>query len=149
MLLAMTAAAIGMGWLSGGYLTRRAGGAGAGAGRAPQDHGTAPSSRGKARRARAGAGPTLVPLAPITTNLAAPADIWIRLEASVVLDAPQPPDADRGHPPGPARLLRTVKLHQIEGASGFQHLKADLEERAAIRSDGHAKQVLIRTLLFE
>ena len=45
--------------------------------------------------------------------------------------------------------MRTVKLHQIEGASGFQHLKADLEERAAIRSDGHVKQVLIRTLLFE
>ena len=45
--------------------------------------------------------------------------------------------------------LRTLKLHQIEGASGFQHLKADLEERAAISSGGHVKQLLIRTLLFE
>ena len=46
-------------------------------------------------------------------------------------------------------FVRTLKMHQIEGASGFQHLKADLEERAAIRSDGHVKNVLIRTLLFE
>jgi len=45
--------------------------------------------------------------------------------------------------------VRTVKLHQIEGASGYQHLKADLEERAALRSEGHAKQILIRTLLVE
>ena len=28
-------------------------------------------------------------------------------------------------------------------------LRTDLQERAAIRSDGHAKDVLIRTLLFE
>ena len=40
-------------------------------------------------------------------------------------------------------------MHQIEGASGYQHLKADLDERARIRSDGHVKQVLVRTLLFE
>ena len=46
-------------------------------------------------------------------------------------------------------FVRTVKMHQIEGASGFQHLKADLGERASIRSGGHAKAVLIRTLLFE
>ena len=45
--------------------------------------------------------------------------------------------------------VRTLKLHQIEGSSGLIHLKADLDERAAIRSDGHVKRVLIRTMLFE
>ena len=45
--------------------------------------------------------------------------------------------------------VRTLKLHQIEGASGYQHLKADLEERAALRSGGHVKQVLVRTMLLE
>ena len=45
--------------------------------------------------------------------------------------------------------LRTLKLHQIEGASGFQHLRDDLEERASIRSDGAVKHILIRTLLLE
>jgi flagellar FliL protein len=42
-----------------------------------------------------------------------------------------------------------VKLAQVEGASGFQHLKADLEERAAVRSGGKVRKILIRTLLFE
>ena len=45
--------------------------------------------------------------------------------------------------------LRTVKVYQVEGASGFQHLKSDLEERASIRSGGRVKQLLVRTLLFE
>ena len=89
-------------------------------------------------------------LPPITTNLAAPSDIWLRLELNVVLD--EPPDdpglADTIHQDLLA-FVRTVKMHQIEGASGFQHLKADLAERASIRSDGHVKAVLIRTLLFE
>ncbi len=45
--------------------------------------------------------------------------------------------------------VRTLKLHQIEGASGYQHLKADLDERATLRSGGHVKQVLVRTMLLE
>jgi flagellar FliL protein len=45
--------------------------------------------------------------------------------------------------------MRTVKLPQVEGASGFQHLKEDLEERARIRSGGRVKKILIKTLLFE
>jgi len=96
-----------------------------------------------------GNGPALVQLPPITTNLAAPADIWIRLEASVVYDAPQPSEMTESIHQDLLAMVRTLKMHQIEGASGYQHLKADLEERAAIRSGGHAKQILIRTLLLE
>mgnify|MGYP000882981905 FL=1 len=94
--------------------------------------------------------PLVVPLPPITTNLAAPSDTWARMELSVELDAPSkdPTLIDTIHQDLLA-FMRTVKLHQIEGASGFQHLKADLTERAAIRSEGHVKAVLIRTLLFE
>ena len=44
---------------------------------------------------------------------------------------------------------RTVKMHQVEGDSGYQHLRADLQERAAIRSGGKVKEVLVRALLFE
>ena len=46
-------------------------------------------------------------------------------------------------------FMRTVKLPQVEGASGFQHLKEDLEERARLRSHGRVGKILIRTLLFE
>jgi flagellar FliL protein len=144
MLLVVTAAAIGMGWMSGGYLK------GVGA---PSSVPVAPENEGKvaepAAAREAGTGPTLVALAPITTNMASPSDTWIRMEVSVVYDAPQPPTMTEDIHQDLLAFVRTLKMHQIEGASGYQHLKADLEERASIRSQGHAKQVLIRTLLLE
>ena len=145
MLMVVTAAAVGMGWLSGGYL-KGAGG--------PVPVPAAPENQGKTEKPaatgqEAAAGPTLVQLAPITTNLASPADVWIRVEASVVYDAPQPQAMTEEIHQDLLALVRTLKMHQIEGASGYQHLKADLEERAAIRSGGHAKQILIRTMLLE
>ncbi len=144
MLLVVTAAAIGMGWMSGGYLKGVD---------APSSVPVAPENEGKpvepAAAHEPGAGPTLVALAPITTNIASPADTWIRMEVSVVYDAPQPPAMAEDIHQDLLAFVRTLKMHQVEGASGYQHLKADLEERASIRSQGHAKQVLIRTLLLE
>jgi flagellar FliL protein len=142
--LVVTAAAIGMGWMSGGYLK------GVGA---PSSVPVAPENEGKVPQPAAaqqpGTGPTLVALAPITTNIASPAETWIRIEASVVYDTPQPSAMTDDIQQDLLAFVRTLKMHQIEGASGYQHLKADLEERASIRSQGHAKQVLIRTLLLE
>jgi flagellar FliL protein len=142
-LLVMTGAAIGLGWVSGVYLNDSSEPAQPAAhapdgGEAATGHGEEPA------QAR-----TVIPLAAITTNLAAPEQVWIRLEASVVLDEPQSPELIETIHQDLLAYLRTIKLHQVEGASGFQHLKADLEERAKIRSDGHVKQFLIRTLLFE
>ncbi|APH73631.1 flagellar basal body-associated FliL family protein [Aquibium oceanicum] len=93
--------------------------------------------------------PRLVPMEPITTNLAAPADIWVRMEISIVFSAPPPSDLVRTIHQDLLAYMRTVSLQQVQGASGFQHLKTDLEERAQIRSDGLATQLMIRTLLFE
>jgi flagellar FliL protein len=152
-LLMVTAVAVGTGWLSGNYLNgESAGTASTGEKAAPSK--VMPAHREVEEKREEGHGaepasPTVIPLAGITTNLAAPSDVWIRMEASIVLDEPQ----DAGLPELVHQdflaFVRTLKLHQIEGASGFQHFKADLEERAAIRSGGHVKQVLIRTLLFE
>lgn len=144
MLLVLTGAAIGMGWVSGGYLKQ---------GDAPPPVPAAPENSGSdvkpAESGKPGGGPMLVPLASITTNLASPTEIWIRLEVSVFYDAPQPPEMSEQIHQDLLAFVRTLKMHQIEGASGYQHLKADLEERAALRSGGHAKQVLIRTMLLE
>ncbi|MDP3897966.1 MAG: flagellar basal body-associated FliL family protein [Mesorhizobium sp.] len=91
----------------------------------------------------------IVQLTAITTNLAAPGDTWVRMEAAVVFEGePDLAVADLVQQDLIA-FLRTVKLHQVEGASGFQHLKSDMEERASIRSDGKVKALLIKTLLFE
>lgn len=142
MLLAMTGAALGVGWFAGTYLKNSE----TPAPPAKEGHQKAP---GKEAKKEGGAGPTLVDLEPMTTNLAAPAEVWARLQVSLLFDAPPPPGmADDVHQDLLA-FMRTVKMHQVEGASGYQHLRADLQERAAIRSGGKVKEVLVRTLLFE
>jgi len=161
-LLVATVAAVGLGWGAGMYMKSHdpaAAAAGAeapaagGHGEAAGGHGDKAGGHGEA--AEGGdhgappANPLLIDLAPLTTNLAAPNQVWVRLEASIVLDQPQPPELPEAIHQDLLAYLRTIKLHQIEGASGYQHMKADMEERARIRSGGHVKQVLIRTLLLE
>lgn len=159
-LLVLTLVALGLGWGAGMYLKGQAAPAAADA--APADapapgadhgktdeHGAAAPEEHKGAEKPVPGAPVVVALEPITTNLAAPNKTWVRLEASVVFDGPAPPGmADLVHQDVLA-YMRNVKLHQIEGPSGFQHLRADLDERARVRSDGHVTQVLIRTLLFE
>lgn len=161
-LLVMTLVAVGGGWFSGGYLNSGSNGSASAEGEpaeAAGGHGEAPKvddGHGKpaadalgGKEAAPGQG-TIIDLPPMTTNLAAPSEVWVRLEATMVLDVPsQDPTLPNLVHQDLLAFLRTVKMHQVEGASGFQHLKADLEERASIRSDGHVKSLLIRTLLFE
>ena len=142
MLAGMTVAALGAGWFAGSYLKRSE------APPQPPRLSHDPAAA-KPEEKPAKDGPVLVDLLPITTNLAAPADVWVRLDLSVVFDGQPPAEmADAIHQDILA-YLRTVKMHQVEGASGYQHLKADLQERASIRSGGHTRDVLIKTLLFE
>lgn len=90
-------------------------------------------------------------LPPIITNLATPGT-WVRLEAAVVYD-----EAEGKLPPAlPAEItedilafLRTLTVGHITGPSGFLHLKDDLNERAALRSNGVVKDVLIQMLVIE
>ena len=143
-LLALTGAAAGAGVLAGGMLT----------GDAAPARSTAPGHGGKKAKgeidlAAEDAKRGVIALPAVTTNLASPADTWVRIEmAAVFEEAPDPALGDLIHQDLLA-YLRTVKLHQVEGASGFQHLKSDLEERARIRSEGKVKALLVRTLLFE
>ncbi|MCY6382391.1 flagellar basal body-associated FliL family protein [Hoeflea prorocentri] len=93
--------------------------------------------------------PQTLTLAPITTNLSYPSDSWVRVEVALVFDAaPDPALAETIHQDVMA-YMRTVSLQQIEGPRGFQHLRDDLSERAAIRSDGQVSNVLFRTFLIE
>ncbi|MGE0500360.1 MAG: flagellar basal body-associated FliL family protein [Rhizobiaceae bacterium] len=164
MFLVITAVAAGAGWFAGGMLKSNApvaaGEAAPPAGHEVADahgasgghgggHGEEAEAAGHGEEA-GGSSQTMFNLPPITTNLAAPSDIWARMEVSIKFDTP-PADASVVEAVHQDLLgfLRTVKMHQIEGASGIQHLKADLEDRASIRSEGGVKHVYIRTLLFE
>src|SRR5690606_38270777 len=75
-LLVMTGAAVAMGWLSGGLLTGGKPGAEPAAHAAASGHGGSKSGHD----AEAPAAETIIPLAAITTNIASPSDVWVRME---------------------------------------------------------------------
>lgn len=157
-LVVITLLAVGGGWFAGAHLRHSAPeepapvkvepvrGAGGG-------HGEAKGGHGGEKAGDAGEAvqltPRLVPLDPITTNLAAPAEMWVRMELSVVFSSPPPPDLTIQIHQDILAYMRTVTLQQMQGGSGFRHLKADLEERAQLRSGGLATRLMIRTLVFE
>ena len=94
----------------------------------------------------------VVPLEPMITNLAAPAGVWLRVEASLLASK------DKSHAPqvlaaemGAAILayIRTLKLGDIEGSSGFLAFRDDLDDLVKIASHGTARQVLIKSLVVE
>ena len=142
LLAGLTIVAIGIGWGSGAYLIGdRQPAAAAGEQAAPKAE---VASLAEAQEAMG-----VVYLEPITTNLAGPSGTWVRIELALVFEGAIDLMMAQTVHQDILSYMRTVKIHQVEGASGFQHLRADLEERAAIRSDGKVKGILIRTLLFE
>jgi flagellar FliL protein len=91
-------------------------------------------------------------LAPIVTNLASPERTWVRLEASLVLDGEQAADSNvlaAQIAEDIVAFLRTVALTQIQGASGFQHLREDLNDRVRVRSGGKVRDLVIQSLIVE
>ena len=91
----------------------------------------------------------LTDLPPLLSNLAHPRETWVRVELVLLSDAPLPAgDAERVGQDLLA-FLRSVRLDQLEGPSGFLTLREEFDARAALRTQGRAKRVLLRTLLFE
>jgi flagellar FliL protein len=97
-------------------------------------------------------GTSLHKIPPVIANLASPADVWVRLEASVILA-----DEEVGSPGVLAgeiaedtlAYLRTLTLAQIEGPSGLLHLHEDLNDRVAIRSGDRVRELIIETLVVQ
>ena len=46
-------------------------------------------------------------------------------------------------------FMRTLSETQLGGASGLQHLREDLNERASIRSGGLVRELIIQTLVVQ
>jgi flagellar FliL protein len=98
-------------------------------------------------------GDTVVkPLEAVVTNLASPADTWVRLEASMVfkngaLENPEVTGAELRQ--DMLAYLRTVNIAQLEGPSALQHLLEDLDERAAVRTSGRVSELVIQTLVLQ
>jgi flagellar FliL protein len=91
------------------------------------------------------------PLPAIVTNLASPQKTWVRMEAAVVVGDPA---ADSNAMAAAiaedvVAFLRTVPITQLEGSSGFLHLREDLNDRARIRSGGKVRELVIQSLVLE
>ncbi len=91
-------------------------------------------------------------LAPIVTNLAAPAGVRVRLQVSLVFGRKEVeiPALLMGQVSDDlVAFLKTLTLPQIEGASGLQNLREDLNERASVRSQGKVRELVIETLVVQ
>jgi flagellar FliL protein len=93
----------------------------------------------------------LVELAPIVANLAEPRDVWMRVEASILVEgAPEGVDVlSRQVSEDIVAYLKTASLAQFEGASGFQNLREDLMDRARVRDGEHIKDLIIHGIVVE
>jgi flagellar FliL protein len=91
-------------------------------------------------------------LAPIITNLAHPSNTWIRLQAAIVFDSETSPKPDADAALIAADILaflRTLPMEKIGGASGLQHLREELTDRAVIRTEGRVRELIIQTLVVQ
>ncbi len=89
-------------------------------------------------------------LVPVVTNLVSPEGASIRLQTAIVYDKTDAAEMDViGTKVGEDILafVRTLSLTQLQGASGLQALRDDLNERAALRSDGKVRELLIEMLV--
>ncbi|MCF3932466.1 flagellar basal body-associated FliL family protein [Acuticoccus sp. M5D2P5] len=89
---------------------------------------------------------------PVLANLASPQNIWIRLDTAMVFDRDAVEDVERMKAvlgESVLAFLRTVSLSDLQGASAFNHLRDDLNERARIASSGTVKELIIETMVLQ
>lgn len=93
----------------------------------------------------------LVEMEPIVANLAEPTDAWMRIEATVLIEGmPEGADALASKVREDiAAYLKTTRLSQFEGPSGFINLREDLLDRAKVRDAKHVKDVIIHGVVVE
>lgn len=89
-------------------------------------------------------------LPPIVTNLADVGGTSVRLQVAIVYTkkaVDNPPVLMARINDDLVAFLKTLSLAQLQGASGLQNLREDLNERAAVRSQGGVREVIIETLV--
>jgi flagellar FliL protein len=102
--------------------------------------------------ARYATGTSLLKVPAVVANLASPEDVWVRLEASIVIadEEIDGPDVLAGEiAEDILAYLRTVSLEQIEGPSGLLNLHEDLNDRVAIRSHDQVRELIVETLVVQ
>lgn len=91
-------------------------------------------------------------LKPIIANLAAPSSTWIRLETAIIFTngAVENPDVAASEiEQDLLAYVRTLTLDQLQGASALEHLRDDLNERVAIRTEGAVSELVVKTMVMQ
>lgn len=94
----------------------------------------------------------LYDLPPIVANLADPPTAWARIQASIVIDGPgeaRPDVLAAQIAEDVLGFVRTLSLAELAGADGLRHLREDLNERAAVRSNGRVRELVLQTLVVQ
>lgn len=94
----------------------------------------------------------VLPLPPITTNLAGASRVWMRLEASIVApaDLGEETTAIIGQVSEDIiAYIRSLSPDQLDGPSGFEHLREDLNDRVRTRTNGKVSGIIIQALIIE
>jgi flagellar FliL protein len=97
-------------------------------------------------------GPSMIDMPPIVTNIANPADTWVRLEASIVFDPkalPHPDVVAAEIATDELAYLRTVSVGDLQGPVGLENIRQDLRDRAFVRSAGKVTDLLLKTLVLQ
>lgn len=91
-------------------------------------------------------------LSPIVTNLAQPENTKVRLQVAILFnkkDVEAPTLLAAQITDDLVIYLKTLTLAQLQGGSGLQSLREDLNERAATRSEGRVRELIIETLVVQ
>ncbi|MDQ0326303.1 flagellar FliL protein [Rhodopseudomonas julia] len=94
----------------------------------------------------------LQPVGPVVVNVADPADVWVRLETAIVFPngALENPEVTAGEiREDIMAFVRTMPLSQFQGPSALQHLRDDLNDRAAVRTNGKVSELIIETMVVQ
>lgn len=94
----------------------------------------------------------VVALPPVVAALAAPDGVWLRIDASMVVESVEEKDLEtlkRAVAGDMVAFVATLSLPQVQGALGLQHLREDLEERVVLRSQGKARSLAFNGLVIQ
>jgi flagellar FliL protein len=121
--------------------------------KAVDSHGGTEAAAGAGSKSPIAEGTIIKPLPSILTNLADQntKKPGVRVDISLLLPKglPQEDEMVALLAQDIVAFLRTVTTTQIEGPTGFQMLREDLEDIARIRSQGKARGLVIRSFMIE
>lgn len=95
---------------------------------------------------------TIVPISPIIANIANPSTTWIRMEATLAVSkaaTAKPADIAQMVSPRILAYLKTLKIADLQSASGMQFVSADIDEIARTASTGQVRSVLLTGFVIE